>query len=95
MESFKGWTMEYHSCFYIPKCSLNTVLYNTEQSWTPNGQFRLFVYVYIFCSRYITNWIATCNLDIGLGPNNSVIKGMWCPHIVVLTFKEKKKKKNT
>ena len=35
-----------------------------------------FLYNYTFYSRYNTVWIA--NTEIGLDPNNSVIKRFWC-----------------
>ena len=48
-----------------------------DQCWTPIGHFRLiFLYNYLFYSRYKTVWIA--NTEIGLDPNNSVIKRLWC-----------------
>ena len=34
------------------------------------------IYVYTFYSRYNTDWIA--NTEIGLDPNDSVIKRLWC-----------------
>ena len=44
---------------------------------TPNGHFRLILlYIYTFYSCYTMDWIA--NTEIGLNPNNSVIKRLWC-----------------
>ena len=52
-------------------------IHNTDHPWTPNAHFRLFLlYMYTFYSRYNTDWIA--NMEIGLDPNNSVIKRLWC-----------------
>ena len=49
----------------------------TDHSWTPIGHFRLYLlYVCTFYSHYDTDWIA--NTEIGLDPNNSVIKRLWC-----------------
>ena len=36
----------------------------------------ILLYNYTFHSRYNTDWIA--NREIGLDPNNSVIKRLWC-----------------
>ena len=38
--------------------------------------FLVFLYNYTFYSHYNTVWIA--NTEIGLDPNNSVIKRLWC-----------------
>ena len=48
--------------------------YTTGHCLTPVWLFLL--YVYTFYSRYNTDWIA--NTEIGLDPNNSVIKRLWC-----------------
>ena len=55
----------------------NSFGYNMDQCWTPIGHFRLILlYNFTFYSCYITVWIA--NTEIGLDPNNSVIKRLWC-----------------
>ena len=38
----------------------------------------LVLFNYTFYSRYNMEWIATCNTEIGLDPNNNVIKRLWC-----------------
>ena len=38
--------------------------------------FNIFLYNYTFYSCYNTVWIA--DTEIGLDPNNSVIKRLWC-----------------
>ena len=52
----------------------NTVLVITHQCWNPIGL--LLLYVYTFYSHNNTVWIA--NTEIGLDPNNSVIKRLRC-----------------
>ena len=48
-----------------------------DQCWMPNDHLGLiFLFNYTFYSLNNTDWIA--NTDIGLGPNNSVIKRLWC-----------------
>ena len=70
------------NCMYVrytPKPLYNTVRYNMvlDQCWTPNDHLGLiFLFNYIFYSRYNTDWIAYT--EIGLDPNNSVIKRLWC-----------------
>ena len=57
--------------------------YNTDQCWTPNDHLGLiFLFDYTFYSHYNTDWIA--NTEIGLDPNNSVIKRLWCIIIFAL-----------
>ena len=47
-----------------------------------HSSFRLiFLYNYTFYSRYNTVWIA--NTEIGLDPNNSVIKRLWCTTVIL------------
>ena len=66
-----------------PEPLYNTVHYNTVLDITRirdgpqmaiQGSF--FYIIYAFYSRYNTVWIA--NTEIGLDPNNSVIKRLWC-----------------
>ena len=47
------------------------------------GPTLVFLYDYTFYSRYNTVWIA--NMEIGLDPNNSVIKRLWCSYAVVVS----------
>ena len=60
----------------------NTVHYNTVLDITRIGAgpqnviINLFSYTSKFYSHYKTVWIA--NTEIGLDPNNSVIKRLWC-----------------
>ena len=60
----------------------NTVHYNTVLDITrvitgPKMVFKrlILLYGYTFSSRYKTDWIAST--EIGLNPNNSVIKRLW------------------
>ena len=47
---------------------------------TPNDHLGLiFLFNYTFYSHYNKDWIA--NTEIGLDPNNSVIKRLWCMFI--------------
>ena len=69
-----------------PEPLYNTVRYNTildtTRIWVgpQMATFYTFFYItYIFYSRYNTDWIA--NTEIGLDPNNSVIKRLWCMSI--------------
>ena len=71
----------YH--LYTPEALYNTVRYNTVLDITrirvgPQMAIKdTFSYIiYAFYSRYNTDWIA--NTEIGLDPNNSVIKRSWC-----------------
>ena len=44
-----------------------------DHCWAKNGHFRLILlYLYTFYSHYNMDWMA--NTEIGLDPNNSVIK---------------------
>ena len=59
-----------------------------DQCWTKNYHLGLiFLFNYTFYSCYNTNWIA--NKDIGLDPNNSVIKRLWCSKQVTFFVVEK------
>ena len=78
--------MQYHYIVFTstPQPLYNKVRYNmvldiTDQCWTPNDHLGLiFLFNNTFYSRYNTDWIA--NTEIGLDPNNSVIKRLWCTY---------------
>ena len=59
---------------YTPEPLYNTARYNTAQRWTRNGYLRPFLlYItYAFYSQNNTDWIS--KMEIGLDPNNIVIK---------------------
>ena len=74
-----------------PEPLYNTVRYNTVLNITRirvgpqmaiQGSFSYIIYA--FYSRYNMIWIA--NTEIGLDPNNSVIKRLWCI-LLTMSFK--------
>ena len=68
-----------HKIHNTPQPLYNTVHYNTVLDITRisiGPLYYIFLHNYTFYSRYNTIWIA--NMEIGLDPNNSVIKRLWC-----------------
>ena len=72
---------------YTPQPLYYTVRYNTVLDITrvnagPQMVIKklILLYNYTFYSRYNTDWIA--NTEIGLDPNKSVIKRLWCTYRV-------------
>ena len=73
-EKTKGKNLIFAS-LYTPGPLYNTIRYNTVLDLTLiiiGPQLGYFCYFYIFYSHYNTDWIA--NTEIGLDPDNSVIK---------------------
>ena len=80
-ESFKCFGEKPISTYTLTSLQLPSLqhifIYNSDHCWILISHYRLFLlYVYIFYSRYKTIWIA--NTEIGLDPNNSVIKRLGC-----------------
>ena len=63
-----------HHVLFITWCIKHGFGYNTDDCWTRNGHFIL--YVYTFYSLCNTDWIA--NTEIDLDSNNSIIKRWRC-----------------
>ena len=59
-----------------PRLFCNMVRYSTVLDITQTMNGLILLYIYIFYSRYNTNWIA--NTEIVLDPNNNVIKRLRC-----------------
>ena len=59
-----------------PLCNMFHYKMVLDISWLIAGPQMVLLYIYTFYSRYNTDWIA--NTDIGLDPNNSVIKKLRC-----------------